>query len=300
MFALSLSWNSHKQQSIEKQIAQIAEAGFKAAELNFSLTERKVSQIDKLRKAGRIKIVSCHNFCPIPPGIPVKKALPDFYSLSSLNEKRRLLAVKYTKRSVDAAVALGAAVVVLHSGRVEIPDTSKQLMALFAQGKQYTAAFGRLAQAMRKQRGEKSKFYLEQALASIEEVAAYAQKRNIKIALENRIYYPEIPQLDEFELLLNKTMAFFWFDTGHACIMQKLWSINLSGYLKRYASKLVGIHLHDVNNMRDHLAPGTGEFDFSILKPYIKPATLKVIEAHAPATRLQLQNSVKFLEQMLG
>ncbi|MEW6170297.1 MAG: sugar phosphate isomerase/epimerase [Candidatus Omnitrophota bacterium] len=300
MFALSLSWNTNKYRDVEKQVNEVIEAGFKAVELNFSLTKKQLRKINKIIKKGIIKVVSCHNFCPIPPGIPIKKAMPDCYSLSSLNERRRRLAIKYTKTTVDSAYSLGAKVIVLHSGRVEIPDTSRQLMSFFAQGKKESSEFRKFADCLYLEREAKKKPYLEKVTQSINEVCAYARGKGIKVALENRIYYPEIPQLDEFELLLKDTPAYFWFDTGHAFIMEKLWNVSVADYLKRYGTRLIGLHLHDVKLMQDHLAPGKGEFDFKLLKPFIKPDTIKVIEAHASATAADLKKSISILNKALN
>lgn len=300
MFALSLSWNNNKFRSAERQIEEVNKAGFRAIELNFSLTEKKLSQISNLFKNGKIKVLSCHNFCPIPKGLSVKQALPDYYSLSSLNDKKRRLALKYSKISVDIAARLKAKVVIFHCGRVEMPDASKQLMRLFAAGKKDSPLFKDLASRMQREREKTKKAFLEKAGLSIKELSAYAKKRGVKVALENRVYYPEIPQLEEVENLLNETGAFFWFDTGHACIMEKLWQVSLLEYLKRYSSRLIGVHLHDVAGMQDHLVPGTGEFNFRSLRPYINAKTIKVIEAHFPATSQELTRSISFLNKALN
>jgi sugar phosphate isomerase/epimerase len=300
MFALSLSWNSHKQISAKSQIEQIITAGFQTVELNFNLTQNKLEQISKLRTKGLIKVVSCHNFCPIPPELAINSALPDYYSLSALNENNRRLALKYTKRTIDTVAKLKARVAVLHFGKVEIPDYSKQLMHLFSQAKLDTVEFKQLAAKMQQLRQEKKSCHLENAIKSIKELSSYAVQRGVFIGLENRIYHREIPQIDEFELMLNYPNVFFWFDTGHAYINEKLWSIKTTDYLKRYSSKLIGLHLHDVQGMTDHLAPGCGEFKFENLKPYIKRDIIKVIEAHAPVSAEQLKQSVKFLNKALN
>ncbi|MBU2541171.1 MAG: sugar phosphate isomerase/epimerase [Candidatus Omnitrophica bacterium] len=300
MFALSLSWNVNKFRSAKKQIDEIVKVGFKELELNFSLTEKRIRQIDRLRKEGMIRILSCHNFCPIPNCLSTKKALPDYYSISSLNEKKRRLALKYTKKSIETASQLKARALILHSGRVDMQDKSKQLMQLFAAGKGNSSAFKSIKNRMRILREKRKKPHLEKALTSIGELSNYAKKLNVKLGLENRIYYSEIPQLDEFDILLQNTNAFFWFDTGHARIMQKLWGIREKEYLKRYSSKFIGVHLHDVIGMQDHLAPGVGELNFKSLAPYIKRNTIKVIEAHAAASKEELGQSINFLNKIFS
>ncbi len=300
MFALSLSWNSSKFRSTEKQIQEVRNAGFSDVELNFSLTENNVKAIESLKRKGLISVTSCHNYCPIPSGLSVKVALPDYYSLSSLKEKNRLLAVKATKRTIDTAAGLGASAIVVHSGRVEIPDASKKLMRLFSEGKAASPEFRRLADGMREMREENKRPYLDSVITSLREVSSYALIKGIKVGLENRIYYPEIPHLDEFGLLLDIPGIFFWFDTGHAHVIEKLWSIKSGEYLKRYSSKLIGMHLHDCLGVRDHLAPGTGEIDYSFLRPYAKPGIIKVIEAHQPATAQELRQSVIKLERIFN
>jgi hypothetical protein len=48
--------------------------------------------------------------------------------------------------------------------------------------------------------------------------------------------------------------------------------------------------------MEDHKAPLAGTFDFSILKPYVRPETLKVIEAHQPATADEIRKGLIYLK----
>jgi len=58
------------------------------------------------------------------------------------------------------------------------------------------------------------------------------------------------------------------------------------------------VHLHDMLGCQDHLAPLQGKIDFAILKPYLKKSTLKVIEAHQPATAEELIKGSNFLSQL--
>ncbi len=71
--------------------------------------------------------------------------------------------------------------------------------------------------------------------------------------------------------------------------------------MNKFSGRLLGIHLHDIIGViEDHRAPGCGTFDFKTLKPYIRKDTIKVIEAHEPATGLEICRSVEYLTEILG
>jgi len=299
--AISTSWNAYRFDDGEKLLFEISQLGFKAIELSFNLERRILEEIADSSRRLKIDIVSLHNYCPIPEGLNRKEALPDFYSLASLNKEERFLAVKYAKGSIDTAGRLGAKTVVLHCGRVEIPDYTRQLINLYNQGKKNSAEFLELKEKMSCERALDAAKFLAQALVSVDELNAYAKLKGVLLGIETRFYHREIPNIDEIGIILDKfknSQVFYWHDTGHAQLMENLGFLKHGDFLERYGGRLIGVHLHDILGCQDHLAPLEGKIDFAILKPYLKPGTLKVIEAHHPATAETVIKSRNFISQL--
>ena len=299
--AISTSWNAYRFNHGAALLSEIKQLGFKAIELSFNLSAKMVDSLAK--ESGRlgISIESLHNYCPIPDGLTPQQALPDCYSLASLNKEERGLAVKYTKSSIDTAARLGAKAVVLHCGKVGIPDLTYQLIALYNQGLKAQTDFIKLKEEMIRQRNSQAPAFFQQALKSLDELNAYAKIKGVFLGVETRFYHCEIPDISEIGLILNKfcnSQIYYWHDTGHAQLMENLGFAKHKDFLDLYGNSLIGVHLHDILGCEDHLAPLTGNMDFALLKPYLTKDTLKVIEAHYPATAEDLIKSRDFIDKI--
>lgn len=299
--ALSTSWNAHRFNNAKGMLFEIEKLGFTELELSFNLTSSMVLEIGKLAKQTGFKIASVHNFSPIPDELPRDRALPDCYSMSSLDKEERRLALKYTKRTIDTASFLGAKVVVLHCGRVEMQDQTRKLIALYDRDCLGTDEFREIKEEFIRDRASISQPFFANALDSLRELSQYALEKSINLGVENRFYYREIPSFDEISLILSEfkdSNVFYWHDFGHAQLMEKL-GFNLHrDYLDSYKDALVGVHLHNIIGCLDHQAPFIGELDFSDFKQYLKKDTLKVIEAHHPAKADDIKQSKALLERL--
>jgi len=297
---LSTSWNAFRFDDAKSLLFEIKQTGFRELELSFNLTR---PMVEGIAKSAGFTVRSLHNFCPIPDEVPRQLALPDCYSMAATDSEERALAVKNTKRTIDTAKKLGAEAVVLHCGRVEIADRTRDLIEMYEKGLSNTQEFNELKSSIIKERVNLIGPFFENTLASLKELNQHAQKQGISLGVENRFYYREIPTLEEIGIILDKfkdSRVFYWHDTGHAQVMQNLGLAEHRRFLDLYADRMLGIHLHDLRGCQDHMAPGEGQFDFSFLCPYLKNNIIKVVEAHDPATALDIKRSKSFLEGLYG
>lgn len=300
MFSLSTSWNSGRHNDGFGLIEEIRLAGFDTVELGFALTERMAEDILSEKRAGRIKVSSIHNMCPLPGKIEKKHASPDYHSLASSDVCERRLAVGIAKNTIEWAAKFGAQAVVLHAGRVCIKDRMRDLALLIGD----KVKFIEFREGMMKDRRDNAAGCLDNITKSLEELIPYARDRDVRLGVENRYYYREIPLIDEFEILFSRFGAgelFYWHDVGHAEVFERLGFYRHLSLLDKFAGRLLGVHLHDILGlMDDHRPPGMGTFDFRKLKPYLKSDTIKVIEIHEPAGIEQIRDASKFLSGILG
>lgn len=300
MFSLSTSWNASRHSNGTEIVDEIVSLGFDTIELSFALPLNIVDEILALSRKGRIKVSSLHNMCPLPPEIPVNKASPDFYSLSAIVDDERARAVQIAMNTIDYASMFGAKAVVFHIGRVEMKGKTRELAALGGDKEKFEA----LRAEMIAERRSKSGPHIEKVIASLKQIVPYAAKKKILPAVENRYYYREIPLMGELEEIFghfSKGELFYWHDAGHAEVFERLGFYRHKELLDKFSGRLLGTHLHDIIGLiGDHKAPGTGTFDFNLLKPYIGKDTIKVIEAHQPASGEELRRSVEYLKRIFG
>lgn len=274
--------------------------GFDSVELSFNLTREMVEEI---RDSELVRIVSLHNFCPVPEGLNRKKVMPDYFSLASLDEGERRTAIKATKATIDNAARLGARAVVLHAGRIDMEDRTKDLIDLFERGLGGSESYKAIFTSMERERTTQGAPHLEKLFKSLEELARYSGEKGIYIGLENRFYYNEIPAFEELGDIFERfgdSNILYWHDIGHGHVWFNLAGINYMEYLQEYKERLLGFHIHDVIGAADHLAPFTGEINFSAFKGFITEGTLLVIEAHKKATADEIKKAKHRLEALLA
>ena len=189
--------------------------------------------------------------------------------------------VAIVKKTIDQAVSLHARLVVIHPGSV-VADThlDRKLRNLF-KGSTATTEYLDTRAALMADRKRAAQPHLDAVVRSLKEIIAYVRPTGISIGLENRYRYYDIPVLDELETLLDITdeeWFGFQYDVGHAQTLDRLGLCNHEFWLKRYASRMVGVHLHDVIGIMDHQKPGSGEVDFKMVARYLSEKVYRTVE----------------------
>lgn len=299
MLAISTAWNYKPDADIRAMLREIKDAGLEQLELGYRLTHAQTEELIRLLPEMQMKVLSVHNFCPVPYDEPSPRHPSNYYRLSSLDPKESAKAVEWTNRSVDTAVRVGAKALVIHAGTVELPDDpSPKIFELYRAGKQDTREFKELRSQLIKARQQVKRPYIETLKGTLAQVVAYAKKKNIKIGLETRYYPVEIPNYEEVGLFLDffeKDGMGYWHDVGHGEVNERLGLCPPMSYLKTYGHRLIGWHIHGVKVLRDHHAPFDGDFDLDKVLPYMKPQHIKIIESHGLADLEQIKNAVKRL-----
>ena len=268
-------------------LREIADLGFGRVELSHGIRISLVPGILKAVEEGVVAVGSVHNFCPLPMG--VFQAAPNFFQPSSPDSSEREQWLRQTKRSIDFAEQVGASLLVCHLGSVRYlwlaPDRHLAAYrnanpdAMKSGDKAYRALVERTLLKFRKRMAP----YWQRTQESVRAVLDYASQKKVRLGLENRERFEELPIDSDFpEFLASMPLpspAGYWHDSGHAHLKERMGLIDHRRQLEANASRLLGFHLHDVDSMgHDHQAIGSGEVDFGMIGSFWRPEHLFVIE----------------------
>ena len=302
MLALSTSWQSGGSITAEKMLEAFSHIDIEGIELSYRTSENQYLQLKRLLKPSGVKVVSIHNFFPIPSYKKDSKGAGDLFLLSSMDDEERQVAIKYTIKTIEHAAEMGAAAVVLHCGFVEMNHEMQVLYQYYNSNRLDSEEAQIFIRNKLKERDSRKRGHMDRLLMSLERLAPVAEKQGVLLGLENRYHYHELPGLDDFEVIFNRFKRApmgYWHDTGHAHANESLSIIHKGSLLQAYASRLIGIHLHDAVGLDDHIPPGSGEIDFKALKPFLNPQTVKVIELKPRIPVSEVSEGIRFIREKL-
>jgi sugar phosphate isomerase/epimerase len=264
--------------------------GITKVELNHQVDSRMLADVD----LTKIEISSIHE--PCPADISVETLKQRDWMISSLDEDCRQQGVTAVKRSIELARSLFVGMVVVHAGHVSLDTTlEKKLRQLFQAGQKETAEFQETKRLMQEERIKLSDPHLEAVVKSLKELLHFASGAGVRLGLENRYHYFDIPTPDEMSDLLalaGEDQLGFIYDVGHDVVNDRLGFFPNGMWLQRFSGRMFGTHLHDVIGITDHHAPGQGEVDFRMVAGYLPRQAFRTIEVMSFNTPEQIMTGL--------
>jgi sugar phosphate isomerase/epimerase len=261
-----------------------AELGFEAIEINPSMDAQMAGAI---LAGGTLPVASVHAPAPLEQH-PTAGWNRDL-NLASLDEAERGLAVRFTERSVDMAAQAGARYVVLHIGRVSDYELAgeRRLRELYPRRDLVPTEWERTVDDTVRERAPLVPPHIEAAQRSLGELVAYAEPRGVALGIESMHPYHQLALPQEAALLLEPypaTVAGYWHDVGHVEVLHRLGLVDRGAWFDLLGGRLLGAHLHDMRELADHRAPGSGDVDFAWLAARIHAHAARTfeIDQHEP------------------
>jgi sugar phosphate isomerase/epimerase len=276
--------------------------GFDLIELGHGIRMSLMPGIQEMFDAGKIRFSSLHNFCPLP--VEVMAASPDCYKFSAAQPDERERAIKQTFQTIDFAERLGAAFVVLHLGEVKMRPITDPLIRLAKSGKHLSRRYVRLKLRAVQERESVAPLYLQRVKDCLRRIVDHAASKNIKVGLECRRGFEEIPTEGELPALLDEIGSphlGYWHDFGHAQIKENLAFLDHAEWLRAIGPRTFGCHVQDcIWPAQDHQPPFTGDVDLEKLVPLLPTNCLFVWEIHPRRSAVKIRRSVQIWKERFG
>lgn len=296
---LSTRWNAERHETGEALAEEILALGFSRVELSYDLTIDLVPGIRKMVDTGALTVETVHCFCPVPVGSPYGH--PELFVATDQSERARQSAVTHLEESATFAAGLGASVIVVHGGRVEMRQLTRKLIALAGRGRKGSARYEKIKFRLLDRRARKADRYLDSLRRSLDELLPVLTELNVALALENLPSWEAVPtEMELVPLLQSYDSPFlrYWHDIGHGQVRENLGLIAQQPWFEQLRPFLAGMHVHDVAPpAADHLMPPRGDVDFSRFTEAARSGIPLVLEPVPGADPDDIRDAVQFLEE---
>ena len=302
MIALSTAWRPRDHTKLPATLAAAAAMGFQAVEIGVSGARFRLKKAQRALEKAKLKVVSLHNVCSEKKA-PLENQRGDWLGSPDPEERRR--GVEATRETNGHAEALGASAVVLHVGSPPIErrwEMRELLCRLTAGGMDAAEEYGVTRDDLLAERDELAPRHLEAACQSIAELLEGDSK--VKLGVECRVGYHELPSFEELRLLLERfpgPRLGYWHDVGHAVIQQAMGFVGHCEWLSLAGDRTFGVHLHDVvrrKRLIDHYPPGLGFVDFEPVLERLPPDAIRVLELSSSFITEEVLAGKKRLEEV--
>jgi len=301
-FALTTHWNAFRHSSGEELVEEILALGFGHIELGYDLTVDLAAGVRSMVEQGVVSVSSVHSYCPVPMGAP--QGHPELFLMSSKDARERNSAILHLTNTIRFAASMEARCVVVHGGRVAMPNVSRKLMALAEAGKQNDLKYEKIKQKLFVKRDRKTARHYDRMMACLEELLPTLENHQVTLALENLPSWEAIPSEVEMERIgqrFDSPYIGYWHDIGHGQIRQNLGFVGVGRWLERLEPYLRGFHIHDVAApAADHLTPPAGNVNFAQFKPFVRDDMPLVFEPMPGAPEERLAEGLAVVREAWG
>lgn len=299
MFSLSTCWFGSRQSSGDAMVDEAIEMGFQSLELGYGLNPEALPKIIERSKKDDIAVSSLHAFTPAIEG---NGGHPELFSIAATDETARQTAIDKLLQNLRLAQEIGIPLVVLHAGRINNAArhwlwVHNRIMNESDSGFFYRRRLRKMNEA----RDREAPSALDALSRSLDILLPEFEKSSIRLGIENLPSYDAIPTPTEMDTLAarfsNSPSFAFWFDMGHAQVMENAGYGNAISLAKKHLKLIAGVHIHDVIGPGgDHQAPGLGGIDFKSFD-FLRGRAL-VFEISPIVQRNELIASRSFLESL--
>src|SRR4030042_5182778 len=172
--------------------------GFQKIELNHQVDTAMLSRV----KLDHYQFSSVHE--PCPADISTKDLVDRDWLISSPDDDSRKRGVVAVKKSIDLAHKLAAPIIVVHCGSIlSTKNYESELRLLFDAGVAQSDRYLDIKSKFIPYRKDLVSPRLKAVKKSLIELIDYATQFHVKLGLENRYHYMDIPSIDEMEEFLG-------------------------------------------------------------------------------------------------
>ena len=267
MLAFSTCWNNSRHTDGDAMVDEILDMGFTNLELSHGMTVAKVPGLRKAFAEGKFTCSGVHNYFPSP--VEVMIDAPDAYEYSSHRPFDRKRAMEMSFKTLDLAAEFKAEYVVLHMGSAPMNSAkfTKPLTKMVTAGEQRDPSYIKSKIKFVKKREKLAPLYHQRAIEALEQLAPKAEEYGVKLAVESRSRFEDVPNEREMvklqEHFKDNPWIGYWHDFGHVQLKHNLGLLDHYEWLDSMSPYLIGGHVHDVQwPARDHRTPFKGSLDY--------------------------------------
>lgn len=303
MLAFSTCWNNSRHTDGESMIEEILDLGVDQIELSHGMTIAKLPGIRRAFEGGAFQCCGVHNYFPSPTEVMIDA--PDAYEFTSHREFERNRAMEMTLRSLEIAAEFRAHYMVLHMGSVPLMRHARwtgKLTQMTKEGRQSEKKYEKLKLKCVKKRSKTGSLYYQRAIRALEHLADKAAEYKVKLAIESRSRYEDVPNEEEMIALQghfeDHPWVGYWHDFGHVQLKHNLRLLEHDRWLEEIKPYLIGSHVHDVIwPHRDHRVPFTGTLSYGELLSHFRPEMPYVWELSPRRKEHQIRTALQCWRQ---